>query len=755
MNLHSGFRRSFFVVGFVILLIILTLFSTAHDTLASSNPDYDNALATAPKGLNWNNDAFSVADFSAAYAKRKADGTNLGNSSNYNVQQNASKVNNAKIIKSRNPNNPDTSIIQLTNNRYQTGAVWSNMKNDNYFDISHEQKASMWLYLGSSSSDLPGDGMAFVLQNDPNGENSIALSADGYPVNGQSLGVWGADWNINNYDVKNLTQTAIQNSWALEFDTFVNYNGSISSKEGVSFDYYLPGVYNAARHIAGGYPASTNTYYPNDSYPYTFYMRHDKPAIHSDLVSNSWRHVTITWEPINNSTKGNLSYSYNDKDPVTGEPTGNNRVTTFTLDTQKFGLTGDNKKLYWGFTGSTGNNSENNLMIFESLPSFVDAEASVNVYNDSKNSEPVTSSVDSNDDVTYKYTLNYKGWTKTWDKINAIMKIPDHITFSSGTITYPNSPTDKNPRPIPTDVFTASTNNKLNYLLPEKLSSESRTAIITLKGKAEKTSSTELKVPAVHTSFEGDNLITGVETPAFTIMPRALSIDSDSPNPIKLNPIEDAHVPGQVSYIGSGNTPDYSSMIVHQIFNGTDTDLGNIVDSTGHFELSFSSKELAKINSLTFYVTDSAGDKSNSISRQIEVGGLLKFGNVQQNVNFKPINGSYLDQIVPRANNWQIDVVDSRDIGSDWTVQANATSLSNGKSTLNGNLFYRDNNGKDQDLTIPVSVATHKKDILGTQTKNIADTWTPNSGILLDMKKGNQAGQYEGTIFWSLIDSVH
>jgi hypothetical protein len=175
----------------------------------STNSNFEKALRTTPKGLNWDNDAFKIADFEKAYQNRKAAGTNLGNPSSANTI-NSSRINNAKIIQSTNPQTPNTSVIQMTNDNYQTGAVWSNTEKENYFDMNHEQTASMWIYFGTipvkhildnytqvvkTLNSKPADGMAFVLHNDPNGENAISLSSDGVPVNGQSLGVWGADWS--------------------------------------------------------------------------------------------------------------------------------------------------------------------------------------------------------------------------------------------------------------------------------------------------------------------------------------------------------------------------------------------------------------------------------------------------------------------------------------------------------------------------------------------------------------------------------
>lgn len=100
-------------------------------------------------------------------------------------------------------------------------------------------------------------------------------------------------------------------------------------------------------------------------------------------------------------------------------------------------------------------------------------------------------------------------------------------------------------------------------------------------------------------------------------------------------------------------------------------------------------------------------------------------------------------------------MVDSRKKGSQWTVQANSTKLKAKDGTaLKGNLIYRDTNGKDHNLDGNIAVAYNTKDSDSTQTKNITDSWTSNSGILLLMDKDNKAGEYGGVINWSLLDSI-
>lgn len=757
----------------------------------STNSNFEKALRTTPKGLNWDNDAFKIADFEKAYQNRKAAGTNLGNPSSANTI-NSSRINNAKIIQSTNPQTPNTSVIQMTNDNYQTGAVWSNTEKENYFDMNHEQTASMWIYFGTipvkhildnytqvvkTLNSKPADGMAFVLHNDPNGENAISLSSDGVPVNGQSLGVWGADWYKKNTSASKVVLNAIQKSWALEFDTFANIETDSSKEEGVSFDDSIKNIEGASQHIAGNYPGENSTYvsagYPDYNY---FQMKHINPKLFNpydtnnsqQLVDDNWHHITIKWTPIKDTVTGNLTYSYDDKDPDTGKKKATAYKAKFLIDTTKLGLKGtlgskenDDKKLYWGFTGSTGINSENNLLVFESIPSYVDVEANSSVYDYSQdpNGIQITDSnnkVDSNSEIKYKFSLKYKGWTRTWDNIKASMKIPDHVKFTSGTVTYSNSPTNQKPQPITPDVFQNIQDNKLQFQLPESLNPESRNAVMELTGRVDQTGSTELSVPSVHADFEGNNLITGTDTQPFTIKPRHLTLSSDMPNPITVDQEKDAPITGQAAY--DSKNINYKNLVIHQVLNGKDTIVNSKADISGKFSYNIEHKELSEINSLDLYVTynDNGTEfTSNHIYRQISIGGLLKI-NASKFVNFQNVYGTLGERIIPRLDDWRIDITDSRKKGNSWKLFATVTKALKDKNEnkLDANIIYKDSKDEPHLLNEPYPISENIKDSDEPQTKHVTDDWNSSTGILLKLNKHIEPGTYTAELSWTLYDSI-
>ena len=128
------------------------------------------SLATAPSGLNQLDKLFTLP---AAF--------------------NSGVTNSASIANVTNASSPNTQAIQVINGKKQMGGFWSN--DANRFDINKDATFKMWLYLGSSTStSKAGDGMAFVLQNDPNGTTASAKVSSSSII-GETLGVWGVDTN--------------------------------------------------------------------------------------------------------------------------------------------------------------------------------------------------------------------------------------------------------------------------------------------------------------------------------------------------------------------------------------------------------------------------------------------------------------------------------------------------------------------------------------------------------------------------------
>lgn len=765
-----------------IIILLLTSMGTSQKVSATSttseNPiksnadDLTNALKTAPRGLKWSDNNF---------VKAKFDG------------------NSATIVSPspENPNSKNTSVIQMTNDHKQVGGIWSNLTSGNFFNINEDQTVSMWLYLGfykdndvsNIAGTRPGDGMAFVLHNDPNGVNAHSVGYDlkekqWLPGNGETLGVWGTDWDFNETKVANIAKNAIQNSVAIEFDTYPDASkayGDINNG-GASFD--LDGV--SGQHIAIGYPSNPESEYnvgltkiptylqhsvekpdgfkndsdhdhlPTPDLKYFYSLNYLTSSSGLNLVDSKWHHLTIKWtKATQRGGLADLAYYYDDKnldgtpkEPITSH-TGINPEVFHSKD----------GRIYWGFTGATGKFTENNLLIFESLPSFVDVQAKPEIWNDNSNTTVTEGShVNTKDKLTYKYYLNYVGYTRRWENIVAQITTPDNMAFHSGEIIYK----DGTKQTIPDTAFKQKVIEvKLNR--PLGLGKDNATVI--LHGDAATTSTTTLKVPQAHGHFSGDNLITDTEAPAFMIDPHTIILSSDTKDTIHISKKKDVNIPSKVDYLGQGQV-DLSKLTVYKkVGDGIYNPIDNIIDKDGNFTLTVKSSELTDdATPVSFYVKDNSSTtnlgETPALNRQIQIGGTISFGFISDNISFQSINYGKNQQLIPRLDKCNVDVIDSRAKGASQIVKAVASPLIN-KSTkkeqvFDGKLIYREKSDSPiQDLSNPVTIFQHNKDSDDTDTQNITSNWTKDTGILLSTgKKINPAGKYTGTIQWSILDAL-
>jgi len=332
-------------------------------------------------------------------------------------------INSVKVYEKGSEYGNMTDIIELLNedelsSSKQLSSIWGKKKDettedDNYFDLKKKQTISAWLYFGDKYAyegldgedpetvmGLP-DGMAFVIQDDDRGIEAIsnlttALTAKGITAPGQSLGVWGG------VDVDNVSTnrriiggSAIQNSFALEFDTMQNSKAVKSRKPfspAYKKDNFFDGMmYKKSRavrgqHIAWNYPGGrlgdvstaneiedvpdTNqfSYFLNKNSDYYYGMNH-RGALSNVYLSgyqddnskntdNSWHHFKIVYTPPEEGDNiAKVSYYFNDKNyDGTLKPSSesdqkiNQKVDTTLL------MNGKNveKKVRWGFTASTG-----------------------------------------------------------------------------------------------------------------------------------------------------------------------------------------------------------------------------------------------------------------------------------------------------------------------------------------------------------------------------------------------------------------
>lgn len=659
------------------------------------------------------------------------------------------------------------------------GAIWSKQDNSdetnrNYIDITKRQTMSMWMYFGgaakSNNQVNPGDGMAFVLQN--SAQKDAAFTKIPYTDNvGEALGVWGETNNKSDTPAL-LASRAIQNSWAIEFDTYLN--NPKTSEAGYAADSIFDSDFQINNHIATGYPARESTYTGTVN---GITMNHGD-VFSANLINDAWHHITITWNPATDgSTNAKVTLDYNDKNIDGDKLVGTSK--TYTVDTSAFNLPANDNKVYWGFTGSTGSSSENNLVIFESIPSIVEADATSSlidetsgnrVISDATTDNPNANVVYNGDAVNVNYDLKYLSGSQSWKDISADIKLPEKIDYNSAVITYTD--TDGNKTTEAVDELKNMTNNEIVHKLAQSLGKTGITsANIKFEGTVNAgTTATSTTVAAVNSSFDGSNLQKDVMSQAFVIkQPNKITLTKTSNDPISLNMGENVNLNGKIAYSDTSTTIDPTKFSVVATVNGTEiskTTMSTILagSSKDAFALPVSTSLYSSLkegsNTVDIYVYNTSDyNASNHISYTVNVSGTVKVV-ANSTSHFNPVQSYSTKSIVSRADDWSVDVIDSREKGATWKLSASSTPLTDGDKNFTDNtsdsgIVFVDNTGKATNITDNLTrIDSGTKDQTSSETFDIDKDWTEQTGILLKRDAYVQQGTYAATITWTLGDSI-
>jgi hypothetical protein len=156
---------------------------------------------------------------------------------------------------------------------------------------------------------------------------------------------------------------------------------------------------------------------------------------------------------------------------------------------------------------------------------------------------------------------------------------------------------------------------------------------------------------------------------------------------------------------------------------------------------------------VSVYAVDDTDRKSTIENLIVDVTGKVAFTNVAPDVSFLGMKIPNQPTFATRNQDWDIRVKDTRGIGSSWRVTA---TLAADFEDIQGHklidaLTFIDVNGTETNLTLgtPVNVFTHTTDSI----QEVPIQWNADKGILLKIDPSVYAGEYTGTINWSLIDA--
>lgn len=571
-------------------LLTFGLFFLVNVTNIKADADYDSAKSSAPRAILM---------------------TNLFQTGNGNgVTSTSGMVGLTDTNKDPTTSNPVAkTMVKITDAKNQKAAIWSTDANS--FDINTNSKASMWIYFGSKTN-TAGDGMALVFQNDAKGNAAIATKA------GETLGVWGDD-SAGGGSLDGTIKGAIQNSWALEFDTHLN-NGNSS---GNAFDID-PNL--ASNHIASGYPADKATYTDNKTIINSYKQNHLGIINYKGYLSNrTWHHVTIDYKSVSSST-GSMTYTIDDKKPISGtndlDPTEDTsqvgQTSTVPIDKTKFNSISG--KIQWGFTGSTGDSFENNLVMFESVPGLVNATAKQTMTDITQNNKDVSSNgeVKIGDKVKFTTEATYNGGKQAWKNIGGFLKYPTSnikwTGFEIDTLAddfpsiYGNGPSDLSGAPIP-DLSTPGQSSQISFIgevMPVDVD-------------------TQVTVPTGQ--FIGSNAIIDSNPVSYTIKagPKTL-LTIDGLKDIGINYGTDAIISGTVKSSLGGNFA--KGTIASVTLNGDTTPIKSDVATDGKFSVMIPKDKLTTGEyTYTVQVTDPDGNTTQKYTQKMNIKPVLTLNN--------------------------------------------------------------------------------------------------------------------------------
>ena len=704
------------------LMVMVGLGLTTMRTQAADVEPTAGAIDSAPKGLNQLDKLFILpTEFSNGVA------------------------NSASIKDVNTTSAPNTQAIEINNTKKQLGGAWSSEANK--LDLTKNDTIKFWAYFGASSS-KSSDGLAFVMQNDPNGTGAASAFTKKTVV-GETLGVWGVDNYTNRKDPAEIAATGIQNSWALEFDSFSNTKTSYSDAgSGSAFDYGIKG-----QHIASGYPGLAAQYTPEKVTGLTiwgiigtnryFTQVHDNVQPNLSLSDGQWHHVVLDW----NAAAKTMTSTYDDIN-VDGTANANAVTQVHPIDTSQFNSA--DGKVNWGIMGTNGGNTGNSLVVFETVPNLtLDGAADVKVVDKSKNREVTTGTkVKAKDDLEYTYTLTYTEGQMDWDHITAKIDLPKAVTFSEVTIKYADGSTQLMKAP-------EAGAESIDYDLGKNLHADNRTATIKMIGKADNVA-VNTQTTATDAVFTSDKLEVKTTAPDYLITVDQPLILYMSTLSYTIENGQDLKLTGFV--FGEDSEQLTNSWItIYPKLNGEDLEPFKMSDDdeSALFKMVVKSSQLhVGDNTLDLYAMDEDENYSNTLNVKIHVtSGSLGFKTVSETSKFSAITLDGKAQTAQREDDWELVVADDRGKDSSWQLQASASDFSNEDGRkLPGQVVYKDGTQSTVINGSGTVIDSHTS-TSDTDEYDVMQNWTKETGLFFETNAAATPGAYSGKITWTLSNA--
>ena len=156
---------------------------------------------------------------------------------------------------------------------------------------------------------------------------------------------------------------------------------------------------------------------------------------------------------------------------------------------------------------------------------------------------------------------------------------------------------------------------------------------------------------------------------------------------------------------------------------------------------------------ITVTATDIDNITSNSTEYNIKVipDKLLKL-DVDDSLSFKTINMFDQSEIINRATAYDVNVTS---YNNPWRLNAAATDMkTTSGETFEGDLVYVTEDKKSALTNGLIPIALDDESHTEKKNTSITDSWSKQTGVLLQQAGLNSAGHYEGTLTWQLVDYI-
>ncbi|WP_341780329.1 L-type lectin-domain containing protein [Levilactobacillus sp. HBUAS70063] len=639
------------------------------------------------------------------------------------------------------------SIAQITPDApNQVGAVWSRMGSggqQNQFDLTQDMEMGFWLYFGNKQASA-GEGLAFVVQNSPQGDHALASG-------GQSLGVWGRATTVKEGHAAEIAQTAIQNSWALEFDTHVN--AEITDVAG-----YFDGAEATKKtpHIAYASPADPSYYkwtpeLINSSWQAGYLLRHYHANPLNHAADGNWHHFSLFWQP----TTRRLTYYYDDRDPATNQAREIFDSDVFDVNPEDLanGVT-DPTKAYWGITGATGpTNSANQLVMVDHASSLGKVTTAVHLDDETTHSEvQADTTVAAGDRLTYRYEFDYQPTVdeQALAPLTMTMPVPEGLEVSGGRVTYDDQTADQIAKP---------TGKTIRVTWSRGLTKRRHHATVTVTGHALPAKQTVTR-PSVTAAFYGDNYQASLTSSTYQVKGGLyLRLTNLGDEVVVVKRHETATVNVRLQNGEFSLSPAEIAQYPLQIhLNQRDYQLADFAGqqaANGDYRLHIPGKLLAAGENTLAVQAKNAQHQSNVLNISlVRSPGTLSFERIPAQASFESYSLTGQHLLLHRNNDWQLAVRDERGTHQRWRLEV---ALRGAFETATG----RQLSGQ------PLLVGPHGQAPIDAKGATVVDKvsqsddevtavdreWTTNTGILLDVAADALAGDYQGTLQWSLVNA--